>query len=65
MIHTWTQLVSIFAKDRRGQDLIEYAMLAAFVAMAAGAIFPTTLMPNVSTIFSKINSIISQSNTFG
>ncbi|HZO57861.1 MAG TPA: Flp family type IVb pilin [Bryobacteraceae bacterium] len=65
MIHTWTRLVSQFAKDRRGQDLIEYAMLAAFVAMAAGAIFPTTLMPNVSTIFSKINSIISQSNTFG
>jgi Flp pilus assembly pilin Flp len=41
--------------DRRGQDLIEYALIAAFVAVAGGAIFPTTLMPGVSTIFSKLN----------
>lgn len=65
MIHTWMRLVSKFAKDRRGQDLIEYAMLAGFVAVAAGAIFPTTLMPNVSTIFSKINSLMAAANTFG
>ena len=45
--------------DRRGQDLVEYALLAAFVAVAAGAIFPTTVMPSVSTIFSKILSSFS------
>ena len=27
-------------KDRRGQDLIEYALMAGFVAVAAGAIMP-------------------------
>lgn len=47
-------------RDKRGQDLIEYALLAGFVAVAAGAIFPTTLTPNISQIFSKIGSILNQ-----
>lgn len=42
--------------DLRGQDLVEYALMAGFVAVAAGAIFPTSLMPGVSTIFSSIES---------
>ena len=42
--------------ETSGQDLIEYALMAAFVAVAAGAIFPTGVMPAVSTIFSKIVS---------
>jgi Flp pilus assembly pilin Flp len=42
--------------DRRGQDLVEYALMAGFVAVAGGAIFPTTLMPGISSIFSKINT---------
>jgi Flp pilus assembly pilin Flp len=39
-----------------GQDLIEYALLAGFVAVAAGAIFPTSLMPTISGIFSQLGS---------
>jgi Flp pilus assembly pilin Flp len=42
--------------ETKGQDLIEYALMAGFVAVAAGAIFPSTLMPAVSSIFSKIVS---------
>lgn len=42
-------------KDTRGQDLIEYALLAGFVAVAAGATFPP-VANNISTIFSKITS---------
>ena len=42
--------------DRRGQDLVEYALMAGFVAVAGGAIFSTTLMPGISSIFSKINT---------
>jgi Flp pilus assembly pilin Flp len=41
-------------KDRKGQDLVEYALLAAFVAVAAGAIFPTSIAPQISQIFSRI-----------
>lgn len=46
----------LMVRDKRGQDLVEYALLAGFVAVAAGAIFPTSIAPNISTIFSKISS---------
>ncbi|HEV8042082.1 MAG TPA: Flp family type IVb pilin [Bryobacteraceae bacterium] len=42
-------------KDTRGQDLIEYALMAGFVAVAAGAIMPG-VATSISTIFSKIAS---------
>ena len=42
-------------KDTRGQDLIEYALMAGFVAVAAGAIMPG-VSTNISQIFSKISS---------
>lgn len=40
-------------KDTRGQDLIEYALMAGFVAVAAGAIMPG-VAKSISTIFSKV-----------
>ncbi|MBI1895369.1 MAG: Flp family type IVb pilin [Acidobacteria bacterium] len=49
-----------FKRDERGQDLIEYALLSGFVAVAVGAIFPMTIVPNISTIFSKVGSILVQ-----
>ena len=42
-------------KDTHGQDLIEYALMAGFVAIAAGAIMPA-VSANISKIFSKISS---------
>jgi Flp pilus assembly pilin Flp len=39
--------------DAKGQDLIEYALMAGFVAVAAGAI-----MPGVSTSISRIFSMV-------
>ena len=41
--------------DTKGQDLIEYALMAGFVAVAAGAIMPG-VATSISTIFSKISS---------
>ena len=43
--------------DSRAQDLIEYALMAGFVAVAAGAIMPN-VATKISTIFSKIGSVI-------
>lgn len=40
-------------RNRRGQDLIEYALMAGFVAIAAGAAMPG-VSTRISTIFSKI-----------
>jgi pilus assembly protein Flp/PilA len=45
-------------RDRRGQDLIEYALMAGFVAVSAGAIMPG-VAGSVSTIFSKVASVMS------
>ncbi len=44
-------------KDTQGQDLIEYALMAGFVAVAAGAIMPN-VATSISTIFSKIASVM-------
>lgn len=44
-------------KDTRGQDLIEYALMAGFVAVAAGAIMPG-VSTSISTIFSKVGSVM-------
>ena len=45
-------------KDTRGQDLVEYALLAGFVAVAAGALLPA-ISGSISTIFSKMGSVLS------
>jgi len=44
-------------KDLKGQDLIEYALMAGFVAVAAGAIMPG-VASSISTIFSKVASVM-------
>jgi pilus assembly protein Flp/PilA len=44
-------------KDTRGQDLIEYALMAGFVAVAAGAIMPG-VASSISIVFSQVNSIM-------
>ncbi|HUA60898.1 MAG TPA: Flp family type IVb pilin [Verrucomicrobiae bacterium] len=52
----WTH----FWCDTQGQDLVEYALAAGMVAVAAVAAMPS-LSSTLSTVFSKIGSII-QSN---
>lgn len=49
--------VQRFCKDQRGQDLVEYALMAGCVAVVAGAFFPPTVMPAVSVVFSKVVTI--------
>jgi Flp pilus assembly pilin Flp len=45
-----------FWKDERGQDFIEYSLLAAAVVIVVAGFLPQNVMPAVSTIFSKITS---------
>lgn len=51
-------------RDTRGQDLIEYALMAGFVAIAAGAIMPG-VSSSISTIFSKVSSVLKVASTQG
>ena len=44
-------------QDKHGQDLIEYALMAGFVAVAAGALMPA-VSSSISTVFSKISSVM-------
>jgi len=45
-------------EENAGQDLIEYALLAATLAVVVAGFLPPALMPSVSTIFSKITSTL-------
>jgi Flp pilus assembly pilin Flp len=42
--------------DVAGQDMIEYALLAAAIAVIVAGFLPPAIMPSVSTIFSKVIS---------
>jgi pilus assembly protein Flp/PilA len=44
-------------RENHGQDLIEYALMAGFVAVAAGAIMPG-VSSSISKIFSKVSSVM-------
>ena len=46
-------------RDERGQDLVEYALLAGFIAVAAGALLPN-ISNSISTIFSRMASVLSK-----
>ena len=45
------------ARDSQGQDLIEYALMAGFVAVAAAATMPD-ISNTLSTVFSKVGSVM-------
>jgi Flp pilus assembly pilin Flp len=49
----------IFWKQEAGQDLIEYALITATLAVVVAGFLPPAIMPSVSTIFSKISSSMS------
>lgn len=54
------QFWSRFWRDTQGQDLVEYALAAGLVAVAAVAAMPT-LSTTVNNVFTKIGSIIASS----
>lgn len=49
-------------REEQGQDLIEYALMAGFVAVAAGAIMPN-IASSISTIFSQVSSVLSSASS--
>lgn len=55
----WQSVIRI-QQDRQGQDLIEYALLAAFLTVAVAAFFPTSLAPNMSQVMSKAASLLAR-----
>ena len=50
-------MLRLIVTSESGQDLIEYALMAGFVAVAAGAFLPS-IAPGVSTVFSRVGSAV-------
>ena len=50
-----TDLINQFIRDEEGQDLVEYALLLVFLALATIAILPI-LGSSVNKVFSQSNS---------
>jgi Flp pilus assembly pilin Flp len=48
----WTGLLA----DNRAQDMIEYSLLAAAIAVIVAGFLPPAIMPMITTIFSKVVS---------
>lgn len=56
------KMLKSFLKDEQGQDLIEYTLLMAFVALASAALFIGS-GASVQGIWSTTNSGLSVANT--
>ena len=54
--------IRMIVDDVEGQDMVEYALLAGFVAVAAGALLPS-ISTSVSTIFSRMGSVLTAADT--
>ena len=50
--------------DIHGQDLIEYALLAAFLTVAAAALMPS-VANSISVVFSKVASTVDEASETG
>ena len=62
VITTIVNRLKQLAGDAQGQDLIEYALMAGFVAVAAGAIMPS-VASSISTIFSQVSSVLASASS--
>jgi Flp pilus assembly pilin Flp len=57
---TMIDMIKKFINDEEGQDLVEYALLLVFLALADIAILPT-LGSSVNRVFSQSNSTLNAS----
>ena len=57
-----TSALRAFWREEDGQDLIEYALLMAFIALAAVAVL-TSLQGNVKTLWNSVSCALSDAVT--
>jgi Flp pilus assembly pilin Flp len=61
-LNSWSwKLASSFRRNCSGQDLLEYALMAGFIAVFIGALVPSKIVPSLCSIYTKINSLLSNS----
>ena len=54
--------IRLLANDDAAQDLVEYALLAGFIAVAAGAFLPN-IAAQINIIFSRMTSLLTKAAT--
>ena len=57
MVPMMKRWLKSFWWNRRGQDIIEYAVLAATLVVVIAGFLPPSLMPSVSAIVVKISKL--------
>jgi pilus assembly protein Flp/PilA len=55
-------LFARFVREEEGQDIIEYALLAAFISISGYALLKT-IGSNVNTIYGNVQDVTSQAST--
>lgn len=50
-------------RDDRGQDFIEYSLMAALLCTSVGVVMPSWIFPELSQIFSKVTSSMMAATT--
>jgi|YNPMSStandDraft_1061717.scaffolds.fasta_scaffold01670_3 Flp pilus assembly pilin Flp len=50
-------------RGERGQDLIEYALIVGFIAVACAALIPYTASDSMRSIYSKIADVLTNSTS--
>jgi Flp pilus assembly pilin Flp len=53
-VQQWRTSMRRLGRDEAAQDLIEYALIAATVAVIVAAFIPTQIVPVLTTLYSKI-----------
>ena len=56
-MRTFQAILRLLCSDTRGQDMIEFALLAAFLAVACAAVFPG-VSTAISTVLSEVSSVM-------
>jgi Flp pilus assembly pilin Flp len=59
------KLRALVRHEKKGQDLIEYALMAAFIATAVAATFPTSIGPTICTMISRVGSTLATAAAYG
>ena len=56
------KLFNTFLQDEQGQDLVEYALLLAFIALAAVSVLGG-LKTSINSMFTKVNSTLTSAGS--
>ena len=58
----WVLVLARFWQDRRGQDMIEYALVAGMITLSAGFVAPSYIVVPIKALMSVVVSAVGVPN---